>query len=206
MLFLREGRFDFNDLIQWFGIDKKTWWTKSAYYREILETYCDFDMDFDKKVINIKKVYRKIYTPALNKGRIRKLVMRFVWDMWNENGIDTYENIVRKLHRDFVAMNVNDETAARYVKESFEEVYGKPNETPGTDGVSYRVLCKVVSEGMIEEYEPLSSEEKRVLELLVRKYVGKDILDYVVIRELMEDTGRDEWWEMAVGRGKWNKL
>ena len=174
MIVLAPGLWDIKEIIEWFGIERETYWNLKQDYLRLLRKYCKYKLSDDGQKIQIIQVYVPLYNPS---QRNRKIVRfgRLIEELWCKSGIDTIDNIYMKIieiTKDYSFMK--RETIIRWIFEYLDWAYGDGISQCGMRGNCYQVLCNKIDKDNIQF---LSKEEQKLFGKLFSKYFGDKIIE-----------------------------
>lgn len=171
MTVLYEGTYRNEELIEWFGIEPNSFYGRMDTYFEILKSYCKYER-INRSKFTIFKVYINVYNPYKYNRRVIR-IGRLIEHFWNENGIDTIENVYNKIiqgtnefggyPKGSVIKNI-----IKYIKWAYGDCFSYC----GLKGNCYTVFCVKDKNGNCRF---LNKEEQKVLEKLVCKYLGDEL-------------------------------
>lgn len=188
---LKLGKITNKELAEWMGITANTFnKSKEKYLRE-LENFANFHIEGKKVVID------KIINPIFSKqgSKAYQMVRDKVDDFWSPTGLDSCKNVSNQIVEYYGdRLPVGKNTAYDYTRKGRNELYGVPFEAGGKLGKCVYTWCKKEGENLI----PLTEEEQKIKELLIKKYFGNTTEKQILIAGMVEmgEIKKEEAWDI----------
>ena len=144
---------------------------------ERLRKYCRYRW-INEKEIEISKVYKPLYQIAADDRQI-VYIGRVFNQFWNDNGLDTVDNLLKKIYIRESFRVYKESTIRELISAWLIKYYGYSTGFPGVAGNCYEVLC-TEQDG---RYEFLTTEQKKIFDFLVKKYFGDKLIEQMFIAD-----------------------
>lgn len=168
------------DLAEWMGVTEGSFRVGKKNNLEKLKYFAEYHLNGAGKVV-IDKVLEPVYDKT--KASSASIIMQEVPKKWNSNGLDTASNVGRKIQKEFQEKDPNSKianlapaTVNNYAGMGRTYYFGSPIlQTSGTLGHAQFQWAKKIyrdDDSGIAEIEPLTEEELKIKDALVKKYYG----------------------------------
>ena len=164
---LKEGVIKNKDLAVWFGVKPNSFAHTKEKKLEELKEYADFEMVNGK--VNILKVIQPIYVKKGSKNY--EFTKKKTRELWSSDGLDTCSRVASKISEQYSEdLNLQPSTTYNYVRNSRNDLWGKPNNNPeiiarGEIGTCKYEWCKKIG----NNYEAFTEEEYKIFKSILEK-------------------------------------
>lgn len=194
---LKEGIMTNQELADWFGVSLSTFNHTKKKKLEELTAFADYELVGEKvKKVKIINIYNPVYSKQGSSSfQIIKTNFQTYWKD-NGKGLDTCKRVGEEMYSDGIT-SLSYKTTLSYVGRSKREMFGKNFISRGTEGYSIYGWGKWIQNSNHElELVPLTQEEEKIKDVLVKKYYG-NVTEKAVFVQGMIDAGEiteEEAW------------
>ena len=183
-------------IADWMGITLKTFSNQREKKLKELQAFADYELQGNKiKKIYIKKVYEPYYQ---KKGSQARQEVRKNYEKYWHDELDTAKRVGEEMYKDGIGNGVKCKTVIAYTGIQKRNDYGVAYGRDGKKGYCVMEWGKYVEENGERYLVPLTEEQVKIKNKLVKKWFGNTTDQHIFVAEMVAEgeITREQAWDM----------
>lgn len=192
---LTEGKKTKKEIAEWFGVTQATFSKYKEKKLKELEKFAEFYEE--KSKIIITKVLCPVYAKQGSNAYTK--IKEEVDKTWRKNGLDSCKRVSMEIENKLKnELTVTSNTIYDYTRQSRNELYGIPFVERGKIGSCTYLWVKKIGDGITTVYEPLTAEEEKIKQELIKKYFGNADEKQIIVQGMVAkgEITKEQAWDV----------